>query len=161
MVTSTSVTLRYIPVSSAEENQFKLRTGDLLLNWRSGSRRRHVGKTALFNREDILFASFLLRIRCNTEVVVPEFFEFSLNFMRADGVFIDAQRFQVNTKLNASEFGEFVVNLPSLEDQRRIVAEVAVVQIQVDALKKLQTDTAAELDAVLPSILNSAFNGEL
>jgi hypothetical protein len=31
----------------------------------------------------------------------------------------------------------------------------------VDALKKLQAETAAELDALLPSILDRAFRGEL
>jgi hypothetical protein len=31
----------------------------------------------------------------------------------------------------------------------------------VDALKKLQTETAAELDALTPSILDKAFKGKL
>jgi type I restriction enzyme S subunit len=34
-------------------------------------------------------------------------------------------------------------------------------QEKADALKRLQAETAAELDALLPSILNKAFNGEL
>ena len=34
-------------------------------------------------------------------------------------------------------------------------------QAQVDALKRLQAETAAELDALLPSILDRAFKGEL
>jgi type I restriction enzyme S subunit len=34
-------------------------------------------------------------------------------------------------------------------------------QAKVDALKKLQTETAAELDALLPSIVDRAFKGEL
>lgn len=153
--------LRYIPVSVEEEQQFSLRPGDLLLNWRSGSQ-QHVGKTALFDQDGtFLFASFLLRIRCNSQLVRPEFLKLSLNFMRAEGLFIDAQRFQVNTKLNASEFGEFVIDLPDLEDQRRIVAELGALQAQVDALRHLQIETAAELDALLPSVLDKAFKGEL
>jgi type I restriction enzyme, S subunit len=43
---------------------------------------------------------------------------------------------------------------PPLAEQRRIVAEL-------DALKRLQAETAAELDALLPSILDRAFKGEL
>jgi hypothetical protein len=38
--------------------------------------------------------------------------------------------------------------------QRRLVAEL-------DALKRLQAETAAELDAFLPAILDRAFKGEL
>jgi type I restriction enzyme, S subunit len=34
-------------------------------------------------------------------------------------------------------------------------------QAQVDALKKLQAETAAELDALLPSILDKAFKWQL
>jgi type I restriction enzyme, S subunit len=33
--------------------------------------------------------------------------------------------------------------------------------ITVDALKHLQTETAAELDALLPALLDRAFKGEL
>jgi type I restriction enzyme S subunit len=32
---------------------------------------------------------------------------------------------------------------------------------KADALKRLQAETAAELDALLPSILDKAFRGEL
>ena len=32
---------------------------------------------------------------------------------------------------------------------------------ELDALKRLQTETAAELNALLPSILDRAFKGEL
>lgn len=104
--------MRYIPASPEEQKQFRLERGDLLLNWRSGSA-QHVGKTAIFDHEgEYLFASFLLRIRRVREIVLPEFLKFTLNFMRAEGVFLDAQRFQVNTKLNASEFGEFEISVP-------------------------------------------------
>jgi type I restriction enzyme S subunit len=48
--------------------------------------------------------------------------------------------------------------LPPLEEQRRIVANL---QAKVDALKRLQAETAAELDALLPSVLDRAFRGEL
>ena len=34
-------------------------------------------------------------------------------------------------------------------------------QTQIDVVKKLQTETAAELDAMLPAILDKAFKGGL
>jgi type I restriction enzyme S subunit len=45
--------------------------------------------------------------------------------------------------------------------QRRIVAELDTLQAEVYALKRLQAETAAELDAFLPAILDRAFKGEL
>jgi len=53
------------------------------------------------------------------------------------------------------------VCLPPLPEQRRIVAYLDDLQAKVDALKQLQTETSAELDALLPSILDKAFKGEL
>jgi type I restriction enzyme S subunit len=53
------------------------------------------------------------------------------------------------------------VPLPPPEEQRRIVAYLDGVQAKVDALKKLQGETAAELAALLPSILDKAFKGQL
>ena len=47
--------------------------------------------------------------------------------------------------------------LPPMEWQSRI----GHLQEKADALKPLQAETAAELDALLPSILDKAFKGEL
>ena len=44
--------------------------------------------------------------------------------------------------------------------KRRIVAELDALQAEVDALKRLQTETTAELAALLPAILDRAFRGE-
>jgi type I restriction enzyme S subunit len=49
----------------------------------------------------------------------------------------------------------------SLPEQRRIVAELDALQAEVDRLKALQAETAVELDALLPAILDRAFAGAL
>jgi type I restriction enzyme S subunit len=51
--------------------------------------------------------------------------------------------------------------LPPLPEQRQIVAELGKLQAEVDALKLLHVETAAELDTLLPAILDRAFKGEL
>lgn len=48
-----------------------------------------------------------------------------------------------------------------LSEQRRIVAEPDALQAGVDALQRLQAETATELDDLLPAILDKAFKGEL
>ncbi len=53
------------------------------------------------------------------------------------------------------------IAIPPLSEQRRIVAYFDALQAKVDALRRLQTETGAELDALLPSILDKAFKGEL
>ena len=53
------------------------------------------------------------------------------------------------------------VAYPPLPEQGRIVAELEGLQAELDTLKRLQAETAAELDALLPAILDKAFKGEL
>ncbi|HSB81427.1 MAG TPA: restriction endonuclease subunit S [Candidatus Methylomirabilis sp.] len=59
------------------------------------------------------------------------------------------------------EIQAFPVPLPAISEQHRIVNYLDTLQTKVDALKRLQTETATELDALLPSILDKAFKGEL
>ena len=49
----------------------------------------------------------------------------------------------------------------ALDEQRRIVAHLDALQAQLDELTALQDATQAELDALLPSVLDKAFKGEL
>jgi type I restriction enzyme, S subunit len=63
--------------------------------------------------------------------------------------------------LNIGALKRFRFRLPPLHQQSRILVELDALQSQVDALKKLQTETAGELDALLPSVLDKAFKGEL
>ncbi|MBK9746003.1 MAG: restriction endonuclease subunit S [Chloroflexi bacterium] len=53
------------------------------------------------------------------------------------------------------------IDTPDLEEQRRIVAYLDDLQAEVERLKRLQGETAAELDALLPSLLDRAFRGKL
>jgi type I restriction enzyme S subunit len=48
-----------------------------------------------------------------------------------------------------------------ISEQRRIVGYLDGLQAKVDALMTLQAETADELAALLPSILDKAFKGEL
>jgi type I restriction enzyme S subunit len=65
------------------------------------------------------------------------------------------------TELNLNDLRQVPVPIPPLPEQRRIVAYLEGLQAKVDALKRLQAETSAELAALLPSILNKAFKGEL
>lgn len=53
------------------------------------------------------------------------------------------------------------IPLPLLSEQHRIVAELDTLQVDVEMLKRLQAEAAAEVDALLPSILDRAFAGAL
>jgi hypothetical protein len=64
-------------------------------------------------------------------------------------------------KLNRKQLFQFEFKHPPLSEQRRIVADLDGLQSEVDTLKRLQAETAVELERMLPAILHKAFNGEL
>jgi type I restriction enzyme S subunit len=64
-------------------------------------------------------------------------------------------------QINKGDLAPLEIPIPPLPQQRRIVAELGALQAEVDTLKRLQAETAAEINALLPSILDKAFKGEL
>jgi type I restriction enzyme S subunit len=56
---------------------------------------------------------------------------------------------------------ELPIPMPSLVRQKQLVEQLDALKAKVDTLKGLQTATAAELDAMLPAVLDKAFKGEL
>jgi type I restriction enzyme S subunit len=63
--------------------------------------------------------------------------------------------------LNIGALRRFRFRLPQLSVQRLIVAKLNALQAEMDSLKHIQAETSAELDALLPAILDRAFKGEL
>jgi type I restriction enzyme S subunit len=63
--------------------------------------------------------------------------------------------------IRASNIKNVALPVPPLPEQRRIASKLDALQEEVDTLKRLQAETAAELDSLLPSILDKAFKGEL
>ena len=64
-------------------------------------------------------------------------------------------------KLNTDKLLAFQIPVPSVLVQERVIAELDALQAKVEVVKGLQTETAAELDALLPAILDKAVKGEL
>jgi type I restriction enzyme S subunit len=62
-----------------------------------------------------------------------------------------------NRTLGIEALANIEVPVPSIEKQRWFDA----LQAEVDELKRVQAETAAELDVLLPAILDRAFNGSL
>ncbi|MBI3770008.1 MAG: restriction endonuclease subunit S [Deltaproteobacteria bacterium] len=75
--------------------------------------------------------------------------------------FRETTRTLAQPTLNVAQLSQTPIPVPPLSEQSRIVAELDALQTEVDALTRLQADSAAELDALVPAVLDRAFNGEL
>jgi type I restriction enzyme S subunit len=64
-------------------------------------------------------------------------------------------------KLNRQQLLSYDLAVPPLDEQRRIVAYLDSVRAKGQALLRLQEETQRELDALVPSVLDRAFRGEL
>ena len=122
-----------------------------------------VGKCAVFDLErDFAFASYLIRLRLDADRADPLLVASFIN-SPAGRAYMFSERKQMTgqANVNATKLKALPLALPPLPEQRRIVAELDALQAEVDALKRLQAETATELDALLPAILDRAFKGEL
>lgn len=63
--------------------------------------------------------------------------------------------------LSGERVKQMTIPLPEPSKQRRIVTHLDNLQAKVSALNHVQSETVAELDAMLPAILDRAFKGEL
>lgn len=153
--------LKYLHVADKDRAKLVLKRGDILVNRTNSA--ELVGKCAVFNVEgDYAFASYLIRLRLDTEKADPRLVASYIN-SPAGRAYMFSERKQMTgqANVNAPKLKALPIALPPPAEQCRIVKELDALQVQVDALKKLQAETATEIDALLPSILDKAFKGEL
>ena len=133
--------------------------GDVVLVREGGG----TGKAALVREgERFSLGQRVMMLRPDVTKVLPKFFLYQLiSPLVYDDQIVPLSKGSASPHLNIGALRKFCFRLPALAEQRRIVAYLDGLQAKVDALKRLQAETAAELDALLPSVLDRAFKGEL
>ena len=110
----------------------------------------------------VIFPDLFIHVPLPEQYILPEFFVVAWNSAATREIIEQKAKTTSGIwKVNQGHISSTGIPLPPLPEQRRIVAELDGLRAQVDALKKLQGETAAELDALLPSILDKAFKGIL
>ena len=111
--------LNYFELTSKRHIATILRKGDLLFNWRSGSK-YHVGKTAYFDLdEEWVHSSFILRIRPDQKINGRYLFHY-LNHLREAKFFVKLQTYAINAKFNKSAVNALPTVVPSRGEQDEI-----------------------------------------
>jgi type I restriction enzyme S subunit len=124
--------INYFKLKSKRHFDTILQKGDLLFNWRSGSK-EHVGKTAIFDLEDAEYvhSSFILRIRVNKNHNA-KFLFFYLNYLREIGYYQKVQTFSINAKFNKSAINAMPIALPKRNIQDLIANALEAVDTKID-----------------------------
>ena len=153
--------LRYLHLNDKDRAKLLLKKGDILVNRTNSA--ELVGKCAVFDLEgEYGFASYLIRLRLDKDRAEPRLVASYINSPTGRAyMFSERKQMTGQANVNATKLKALPIALPSLPEQRRIVAYLDGLQAKVEALKHLQSQSSTELDALLPSILDKAFKGEL
>lgn len=146
-----------LPEKAEALSRYQVREGDILF-----ARMGTVGRCCVVPQDanGWLINYHIIRVALDINRVDPRFIHWTIQASKEIEAYLEnkvrgATREGVNSKIVAG----LPCRVPSLSEQRRIVAELDALQAQVDGLKHLQAETAAELDALLPAILDRAFKG--
>ena len=154
---------KVLPASLIPEPKLCVEIGDVLVT-RAGPRKR-VGVVATVRKtvKNLMISDKLIRLRPNYSKIEPRFLELALSSPFSQEYLVRRKTGLADAQVNISQsiLKSTPIAYPIIPEQRRIVAYLDDLQPKLDALKCLQTETAAELDALMPSILDRAFRGEL
>ncbi len=103
----------------------------------------------------------LMLLRAENRVIQTRYLLHFLNSPCFTDQIAVSGRGQTHPHIRVGDAPHFFLPLPPMEQQVRIVAELDALQAKLDLVKALQAETAAELDAMVPAILDKAFKGEL
>jgi len=152
-----------LPSTLTPMPELGVKEGDVLVT-RAGPRKR-VGVVAAVRQDNpkLTISDKLIRLRVNRSIIIPRFLELSLSSSFSQEHIIQKKTGLADAQVNISQtiLKSTPIAFPPLSEQHRIVSELDALQTEVDALKRLQAETAAELDALLPAVLDYAFKGKL
>jgi type I restriction enzyme S subunit len=143
---------------------FWLKPGDILIT-RSNTPDL-VGHAAIYDGEPFpcIYPDLMMRLEIDAARVDGRFVWYWLQSPSVrDCIFAHAKGTSASMK-KISQATVTAIPFPttlSVNEQRRIVGELDALQAEANRLTALQAETAAELDALLPAILDRAFKGEL
>jgi len=153
-----------VEVSDEEAKPFVLQHDDIFIVRYNGDINR-VARPAIYKRSSGIppvFPDKLMRLRPDSAKILPDFLVFALG-ARSVREQIEAlgKTTAGNIGISGASAKSFMVPVPPLPEQRRIVATLDALHAEAAHIKRLQAEAAVELDTLLPTILNRAFEGHL
>ncbi len=152
-----------IPLNEKEAAPYLIEDKDVFVVRGNGSKRL-VGRAGMVeeNIPGTIFPDLFIRVPLDKNQIIPEFFVAWWNSQKMRDLIEETAKTTSGIwKINQGHIASFSIPILSLPEQRCIVAHLDELQAKIDALKKLQARTGEELDALLPSVLDRAFRGEL
>jgi len=154
--------IKEVDILVDEYEKWQLKPGDILLT--EGGDWDKLGRGAVWRGEipNCIHQNHIFRVRTNPKDFNPDYVAALISSPYGKAYFQGASKQTTNlASINQRQLRAFTIFKPSLSEQQRIVAYLNDIQNKVKSLIQLQSETSAELNALLPSILDKAFKGEL
>jgi len=154
--------LKYLPHTYPQLADFILEDGDILFNRTNSA--ELVGKTATYRGSHLnaIFASYLIRIKVNNEVCIPDLITYFINSFYGRsyiGSVVSQQVGQAN--LNGTKLALMPIPLLSFAEQKKIVDEIDRHFSIADEIEATVEQSLKQADRLRQSILKKAFEGKL
>jgi len=154
--------IKEIDVLETEKDKWLLQSGDILLT--EGGDWDKLGRGAVWHEEipNCIHQNHIFRVRVNQKQFLPEYLAPWIGSPYGKSYFKAASKQTTNlASINHRQLKAFTVICPPLEEQRRLVAYLDGLQAHASVLRAAQSETEKELSALMPSVLDQAFKGEL
>jgi len=154
--------IKEVEVLASEADKWRLQPGDVLLT--EGGDWDKLGRGTVWNGEipDCIHQNHIFRVRTNPADFNPRFLAALIASPYGKSYFQSVAKKTTNlASINSTQLKAFEVYKPLIAEQQRIVDYLEGLTSKANALKRLQAESAAELDALLPAVLARAFRGEL
>lgn len=149
--------IKYVELELNDYKKYKLNKGDLLFNRTNAP--NLVGKTGIIRIDcNYVFASYLIRIVPNKEMIAPEYLWAYLNLPTTKMKLTSMSKKAVNqANINAKELSRISLPIPPLESQK----EFGDALIKIERINQIDKTAYNEIEKIGGSINNMAFKGEL
>jgi type I restriction enzyme S subunit len=154
--------VKEVEIYESEKEKWLLRPGDILLT--EGGDWDKLGRGTVWHGEipHCIHQNHIFRLRVDPNEFDPEYLSHLISSSYGKTYFQAASKQTTNlATINRRQLNAFTVFHPALSEQRRIIAYLDGLQAQVDELTAAQEAAQAELEALLPAVLDKAFRGEL
>jgi len=150
--------VRRIPKDKADKSAKWLEVGDVIFNNTNST--ELVGKTCIFLRweEPCTFSNHLTRLRCNPDTLSSEWLYLCLRELWFAGFFaMNCTEFIGQSAFNKDKLEEVEIPVPTLPEQRRIVARIEKLTWRVTEAHKQRQEAISEITSFVPSLLDNLF----
>jgi len=154
--------LKYLSKTWSQLDKFILKDGDVLFNRTNSA--ELVGKTAVYKNyhPSALFASYLIRIKINKSIYLPELLSFFINSFYGRKYIISIVSQQAGqANVNGTKLSLMPIPLPPLLEQQKLVEEIEQRFSTVDELERVADQSLKQAKKLRQSILKRAFEGKL